>query len=115
MKHQVIKSNENSDSIVREIPQVLIQSIPKLQKYPVLDAHKAFALRADQFKLQLSSAVMTRGDRVIEGPILLRSAAYDLREPDERREILRLLIGFLRHLDAEKLAPVKPCFEFATT
>lgn len=92
------------------------------KKYPGLDAHTAFALRINRFNLQLSSAVISRdyinnlslGKPLTEGLTLLRSVAYDLQEHEQRRETLRLLIGLLRYLDAEKLAPAKPCLNSTT-
>lgn len=79
-----------------------------LQKNPSFETHTAFALRIEGTKLQLSSALishtyirnLSHGKPVFDGLTLLRSVAYDFQESEQRREILRILIGFLKRLDA---------------
>lgn len=78
------------------------------QKNPTLKTHQPFALRVDGTKLQLSSALipqtyiqdLSRGNPLTGELTILHSVAYDLRDPEERREISRLLVGLLRRLDA---------------
>lgn len=38
---------------------------------------------------------LTQGNPLDEGLTVFRSAVYDIREPEQRREILRVLLGFL--------------------
>lgn len=99
---------KNQDAICHEIPQILIQAILIFQNNPTLKTHQPFALRVDGTKLQLSSALipqtyiqnLSRGNPLIGELTILHSVAYDLRDPEERREISRLLVGLLRRLDA---------------
>ncbi|KAN0066783.1 hypothetical protein V8E54_015072 [Elaphomyces granulatus] len=105
----VMKYHEKDTGIIyHEVPQVLIQAFLAFQKNPALDIHRAFALRMEGTKLQLSAASISRtyidtlsqGKHLSDGFTLLSSKAYDLREPEERREAVRLLIGLLRYLGA---------------
>jgi hypothetical protein len=104
-----MKYHEKDTGIIyHEVPQVLIQAFLAFQKNPALDIHRAFALRMEGTKLQLSAASISRtyidtlsqGKHLSDGFTLLSSKAYDLREPEERREAVRLLIGLLRYLGA---------------
>jgi hypothetical protein len=103
-----VKPHGGAGIISHEVPQVLIQAVLALQKNPELDIHTAFVLRMEGTKLQLSAASisrayihnLSRGEPLSEGFTLLCSGAYDLREPEQQRVILRILIGLLRHLDA---------------
>jgi len=105
----VLKYHDKDTGIIRhEVPQVLIQALLAFQKNPALDVCKAFVLRMEGTKLQLSAASISRayidtlsqGKHLRDGFTVRSSKAYDLREPEERREALRLLIGLLRYLDA---------------
>lgn len=108
-KQQVINPQKMSPDIIsHEITQFLIQAILMFQKNPTLETHTAFALRIEGIKLQFSSAVISQtyihslshGNPLIEDLTFFHSVTYDLRESDQRREILRLIIGLLRCLDA---------------
>lgn len=78
------------------------------QKNPTLRTHQPFALRVNGTKLQLSSALMSQtyiqdlscSSSLIGELALLQSVAYDMRNREERRETLGLLVGLLRRLDA---------------
>lgn len=99
---------ENQDIICHEVPQILIQAILMFQKHPTLETYQPFALRLNGTKLQLSSALISQGYiqnlsrniPLIEELTIRHSVAYDLGEPQDRREILRLLVGLLRRFDA---------------
>jgi hypothetical protein len=104
-----MKYHEKDTGIIcHEVPQVLVQAFLAFQKNPALDIRRTFALRMEGTKLQLSAASISRayidtlsqGKHLSDGFTLLSSKAYDLREPEERREAVRLLIGLLRYLDA---------------
>ena len=79
-----------------------------LQRDTTLESHQAFTLRVDGSKLQLSSAAISQsyiqglshGNPLLGEFSLLQSVAYDLRNPGERREVSRLLVGLLRYIDA---------------
>ena len=99
---------ENQDIICHEVPQILIQAILMFQKQSTLKAYQPFALRLNGAKLQLSSALISQ--RYIQNlshsiPLtevltVRHSVTYDLGEPQDRREILRSLLGLLRRFDA---------------
>lgn len=99
---------KNKDTICHEIPQILIQAVLMFQQNPTLKTYQPFALRVDGTKIQLSSAPipqtyiqdLSRGSPLTGELTILHSVAYDLRNPEERREISRLLVGLLRRLDA---------------
>lgn len=90
--------------------------VPKPKTEESLEAYRAFALRINKFKLQLSSAMISRNyisnlsqcEALMKRLTLLRSVTYDSQEHNQRREILRLLIGLLGHLGAKKLARISP-------
>lgn len=102
-----MKPHGDAGIISHEVPQVLIQAVLAFRKNPALDVHTAFVVRMEGTKLQLSAASisrayihsLSRGEPLSKGFTLLCSGAYDLRDPEQRREILRILIGLLRHLD----------------
>lgn len=81
------------------------------QKDPTLKAYQPFALRVNGTKIQVSSALipptyiqgLSHNGAHIGELTLLQSVAYDMRNREERREILRLLVGLLRRLDAAEL------------
>ncbi|KAJ9211908.1 hypothetical protein DTO166G4_6436 [Paecilomyces variotii] len=95
---------KNKDTICHEIPQILIQAVLMFQQNPTLKTYRPFALRVDGTKIQLSSAPipqtyiqdLSRGSPLTGELTILHSVAYDLRNPEERREISRLLNPF-RH------------------
>lgn len=78
------------------------------QKDPTLEAHQSFTFWVNGTKLQISSALIPQ--TYIEDPsrdganigefTLLQSVAYNVRDCEERRELLRFFIGLLRRLDA---------------
>lgn len=78
------------------------------QRNTILETHTGFALRIQGTKLRLSSAKISQAsvhnlshDKPPIGDLTLHhSVAYDLRESKHRREVLRILIGILRRLDA---------------
>jgi len=99
--------DKNTGIICYEVPQVLIQALLAFQKNPALDVCRAFVLRLERTKLQLSAASISRvyidtlsqGKHLSDQFAVLSSKAYDLREPEEA---LRLHIGLLRYLDATR-------------
>ena len=98
---------KNQDAICHEIPQILIQAALMLQKNTSLKSNQSFALRVNGTKLQLSSAIISQSyiqNLIRDNPLgelsLFRSVPYDLRHPEERWELLRLLVGLLRHINA---------------
>lgn len=64
-------------------------------------------IRQEGIYFEISSALVSRayiqsfqqGRHPTEDIALFRSGSYDLREPEERREALRCLIGMMRYLD----------------
>lgn len=108
MKLQAAKHHGDTSIISREVPQILAQALLAFQKNPILNVHRGFVLRMEGTKLQLSSASIpcryirniSQDDPPHDELALLRSVAYDLREPEQRREALRILIGLLRRIDA---------------
>jgi hypothetical protein len=104
-----VKDNDHTSIASHEVPQILVQTILAYEQNPTLDTHKVFVLRVDRTVLQLSMAVISRtnmedlyqGKPLRESLRLCCSERYDLREYDQRREVLRVLIGLLRYLDAE--------------
>ena len=77
------------------------------QKHSSLKTYQPFALRLNGTKLQLSSALISQkyiqnlshNIPLIEELTIRSSVVYDLGEPQDRREILRLLVGLLRRFD----------------
>lgn len=77
-------------------------------KHPTFKTYQPFTFRLNGAKLQLSSALISqRYIQNLSHNILLtevltvrHSVTYDLGEPQDRREILRLLFGLLRRFDA---------------
>jgi len=104
-----VKDNDHTTVASHEVPQILVQAILAYEQNPTLQTHKAFVLRVDRTVLRLSMAVIPhtymedlyQGKPLRENLKLCCSEHYDLRECDRRREVLRVLIGLLRCLDAE--------------
>jgi hypothetical protein len=105
---QVLKGHTCVEIGANEIPQLLVQAALAYEKNLPLTIYNTFSLRMDGPLLQLIAAAIPRtyveeifqGKPLSHGLEILCSSRYDLREPHERREALRLLIGFLRRLDA---------------
>lgn len=104
-----MKDNDHTSIASHEVPQILVQAILAHEQNPTLDTHEVFVLRMDRIALQLSMAVISRtymedlyqGKPLHESLRVCCSERYDLRECDQRREVLRVLIGLFRYLDAE--------------
>jgi hypothetical protein len=103
-----VKEKADTSVVNHEIPQILVQAVLAYEKNPSLDNHTAFAVRVNGTVLQLSMAVihhtymeeLYQGKPLNEGLTLFRSESYDLREPDRRREVVRIFIGLIRRLYA---------------
>lgn len=98
---------QNPDAVCHETPQVL-QAILMFQRNPILKTYTGFALWIQGAKLRLSSATISQAsvhnishDKPPIGDFTLHhSVAYDLHKSKHRREVLRILVGILRRLDA---------------
>lgn len=90
--------------MANEVAQMLVQGVLAFDQNQSILEHTTFVLSINKTVLQLSRAVISRSymtelcqDKPLtESFQIVHSEVYDLREPDRRREALRLIIALFR-------------------
>jgi hypothetical protein len=101
----------SDDNKIREIQQILAQAILAFTQQPEMDEFIGFVVCSTGAALYLAGAHITRGYieslRKYQRPNLrlqvCRSATYDLKIPDGRKDAAMLLLRMLKYLDERKL------------
>ncbi|EHY61222.1 hypothetical protein HRR83_000982 [Exophiala dermatitidis] len=101
----------SGDNKIRETQQILAQAILAFAQQPEMDEFIGFVVCSTGTALYLAGAHITRGYieslRKYQRPSLrfqvCRSATYDLKIPDGRKDVAMLLLRMLKYLDERKL------------
>ena len=104
------RDHDNTHTTAHEIAAILLQGILAYDQDPTLESYTGFVWHMDGTALQLSRATIPRayfeelfqGKPLTEGLHVLRSELFDLRECAQRRDALRLIIGFFKFLYSKK-------------
>jgi hypothetical protein len=96
--------------VIREVPHALVQGILAYNQDPNPESYTGFVVTINGTVLRISRAFMShnymeslcKGGHLSESLQFNRSKSYDLLERDQRREVLRLLVGLFRFLDAKQ-------------
>ncbi|KIX05655.1 uncharacterized protein Z518_03627 [Rhinocladiella mackenziei CBS 650.93] len=104
-------SKGSDDDKIREVQQILTQAILAFTQQPKMDEFISFVVCSTGAALYLAGAHITRGYieslRKDQRPSLrlqvCRSAIYDLKIPDGRKDVAMLLLRMLKYLDERKL------------
>lgn len=101
---QVANDEEHTSIANHEVPQMLAQAVMMFDKYPNLKSYKTFVLRLRRTAWKLSTATITRfymaalqkQAAVPSSLYVYSSKEFDMVEPNERKEMITLIVGLLR-------------------